>query len=220
MSIRLERISLTCPLCARKFTSMRMIGYQIGGKDSDFCPRYAGGNPMPKLLHLCPSCGFVGYVPDFQGRMKPEMRGRLRRVLSSLGYQPGSSLAGPERFRRAAVLAVYQGKPNVEIAELFLQATWCSRLDSESDEMESRARRKAVEYFERALKAGEVSDDDKPVLLYLLGELKRRLGKHDEALQLFRELDRYRNVDGWLRDLRNKQRASIRHKPSKFDETG
>jgi len=214
MSIRLERTSLTCPLCTRRFDSSRVIGFQIGGKDSDFCPQYAGGNPMPRLLHLCPSCGFIGFVPDFEVKYSPELRAKLRRTLAALGYKPGSQLQGAERYRRAALLAIYQGKPNAEIAELFLQATWCSRLDNESEELESRARRKAVEYFERALEAGEIEDEDKPVLIYLLGELQRRLGRDEAALACFSQLDDYRDVDDWLRDLRNQQRASIRRPAS------
>ncbi|MCK6439121.1 MAG: DUF2225 domain-containing protein, partial [Planctomycetes bacterium] len=110
----------------------------------------------------------------------------------------------------AAVLAVYLGKSNAEVANLYLQATWCSRLDGEPEDAERRARKKAVEYLEKALEEDEFTDSDKPVVLYLVGELCRRLGRPTEALLAFAKMDNYEKIEDWLAEWRERQRELIR----------
>lgn len=202
--------SLTCPVCTRVFDSPLVVGFRVGEKESDFCPRYLDGNPLPQMMHLCPDCGYVGFEPDFRPLKDEELRATLRTVLSRFEVGASGIVSGPERFRRAAVLAVYLAKSNAEIANLYLQATWCSRLDGEPEERERHARRKAIDYFEKALEADEFEDVDKPVVFYLLGELNRRLGRTADALLAFSRLDEYEQVDEWLKIWRDRQRDALK----------
>lgn len=202
--------SLTCPSCGQKFSSSLVVDFEAAAKDSDFCPLYVGDNPLPNMLHLCPSCGFIGFQADFAPIPSDELRQNLHTAIAGFGYQKDESIDGAERYRRAAVFALYLGKSNVEIAELYLQATWCSRLAGEPDEMQARARKKAIDYFERALAAEEFGPDDQPVAHYLLGELNRRVGDEAEAIRYFDSVEEFPKVDPLIRELRDEQRASIR----------
>jgi uncharacterized protein (DUF2225 family) len=204
-----SELKLKCPCCAHEFATRLVTGFNIGEKESDFCPRYLDGNPMPDFLHVCAECGFVGFEADYRNLAKHDKLDRVRLLLQGLQWKKGQQLGGAERFRRAALVANYIGKRSAEIADLYLQATWCSRMEGEPDDEQKQARRKAVKYFELALKAEEFSPDDLPVVHYLLGELCRRLGDHKKAGKHFDRLDEFEKVDRWILEWRDKQRALL-----------
>ncbi|MBX3474729.1 MAG: DUF2225 domain-containing protein [Planctomycetes bacterium] len=198
---------LKCPACAHEFATRLVTGFAIGEKESDFCPRYLDGNPLPDFLHVCPQCGFVGFEADYRSLVDHKKLDRVRTLLNGFHWQPGQALGGAERYRRAALVAIYVGKRSAEIADLYLQATWCSRMEGEPDDEQKNARRKAVKYFELGIEAEEFSPDDLPVVHYLLGELCRRLGDAGKAARHFGKLDELENVEPWLKEWRDKQRA-------------
>ena len=204
-------VTLACPACQLAFAAQLALTWEIAGKDSDFCPQYTGDNPMPAFLNVCPSCGFVGFEADYRLTVEEERLSALRTALRSFGFTRGQMLGGAERYRRAAVLAVYLGKSNADIANLYLQATWCSRLEGEDDSIETRARRKAVTYFEKALAAGEIADPDLPVVYYLLSELYRRLGKTAAARQALAQFRQFPDVEGWLQVMSTHLSLSLGH---------
>lgn len=201
--------NLTCPCCGREFESKLVTGFSIGDKDADFCPRYEGGNPLPEFLHVCPGCGFVGFEADYRALVDEERIKRVRTLLDGFHWKEGNELGGAERYRRAALIGIYTGKRSAVVADLYLQATWCSRMEGEDDDDQRNARRKAVKYFELALAAEEFSPDDLPVVHYLIGELARRLGNEKKAVKHFDKLDELEGVDDWLFDWRDRQRALI-----------
>lgn len=200
---------MKCPACAHEFHSRLVTGFSIGEKESDFCPRYLDGNPMPDFLHVCAQCGFVGFEANYRNLAKSDKIERVRTLLAGFHWQPGQSLGGAERYRRAALIAIYVGRRSAEIADLYLQATWCSRMEGEPDDEQKNARRKAVKYFELALAAEEFSAEDLPTVHYLIGELARRLGDAPKAQTHFAKLDELDRVEPWLIEWRNKQRALL-----------
>ena len=203
-----EPKQLTCPCCRHEFETRIVTSFQIGEKEPDFCPRYLGGNPLPDFLHVCPECGFVGYEADYRSFDESKVK-RVNTLLAGFHWTKNQMLGGAERYRRAALIGIYAGKRSAEVADLYLQATWCSRMEGEDDDSQKGARRKAVKYFELALSAEEFSPDDLPVVHYLLGELNRRLGENKKALKHFDRMDNLEKVDPWLIQWRNKQRALI-----------
>ncbi|MBE7491982.1 MAG: DUF2225 domain-containing protein [Planctomycetes bacterium] len=204
---RFEDKRLTCPACDHAFDTRLVTGFQIGEKEADFCPRYLDGNPLPDFLHVCPECGFVGFEADYRSLPGHKKLDRVRTLLRGFHWQKGQNLGGAERYRRAALVAIYVGKRSAEIADLYLQATWCSRMEGEPDDEQRNARRKAVKYFELGLEAEEFSPDDLPVVHYLVGELCRRLGDSKKAARHFGRLDELPNVEPWLKQWRDRQQA-------------
>ena len=205
-----EPKKLTCPCCKHEFESKLVTGFRIGEKEADFCPRYLDGNPLPNFLHVCPECGFVGYETDYRSLTDEKKVERVKMLLAGFHWEEGQNLGGAERYRRAALIGIYAGKRSAEVADLYLQATWCSRMEGEADDEEKGARRKAVKYFELALAAEEFGPDDLPVVHYLLGELSRRLGDDKKALKHFEKMDDLEKVDPWLIEWRDKQKALIK----------
>jgi len=205
-----EAKKLTCPCCTHEFESKLVTSFTIDDKDSDFCPRYVGGNPLPEFLHVCPECGFIGFEADYRILTDEKTIKRVNTLLAGFHWTKQQILGGAERYRRAALIGIYAGKRSAEVADLYLQATWCSRMEGEDDDEQKGARRKAVKYFELAMAAEEFSPDDLPVVHYLLGELNRRLGEADKALKHFNLMDDLEKVDPWLIEWRDKQRALIK----------
>ncbi|MBZ0136522.1 MAG: DUF2225 domain-containing protein [Planctomycetes bacterium] len=205
-----EAKKLACPCCRHEFESRLVTGFVIGEKDSDFCPKYLDGNPLPQFLHVCPECGFTGFEADYRTLIDEKIIKRVSTLLAGFHWTKNQILGGAERYRRAALIGIYAGKRSAEVADLYLQATWCSRMEGEDDDEQKGARRKAVKYFELALAAEEFSPDDMPVVHYLLGELNRRLGNDEKALKHFSKMDELEKVDPWLIEWRDKQRALIK----------
>lgn len=204
-----EPKKLDCPCCRHEFETRLVTGFRIGEKEPDFCPRYLDGNPLPDFLHVCPECGFIGFEADYRSLNDEQKIKRVNTLLAGFHWQKGQQLGGAERYRRAALIGIYAGKRSAEVADLYLQATWCSRMEGEADDEQKGARRKAVKYFELALAAEEFSPDDLPVVNYLLGELNRRLGENKKALKYFDAMDKLGKVDPWLIEWRDKQKALI-----------
>lgn len=204
-----EPKKLSCPCCETEFETRLVTGFRIGDKDADFCPRYLDGNPLPNFLHVCPDCGFVGYEADYRNMDETKVK-RVGTLLAGFHWEKNQSLGGAERYRRAALIGIYTGKRSAEVADLYLQATWCSRMEGENDDDQKGARKKAVKYFELAMAAEEFSPDDMPVVHYLLGELNRRLGEDKKALKHFDKMDDLEKVDKWLIEWRDKQKALIK----------
>lgn len=201
--------TLTCPCCTREFETRLVTGFRIGDKDTDFCPKYLDGNPLPDFLHVCPGCGFVGFEADYRELTDEKKVKRVKTLLDGFHWKEGQDLGGAERYRRAALIGIYAGKRSAVVADLYLQATWCSRMEGEDDDDQKNARRKAIKYFELAMAAEEFSPDDLPVVHYLLGELSRRLGDKGKALKHFGKIDDHEGVDPWLLEWRDKQMALI-----------
>lgn len=195
----LNERDLTCPLCGSTFTTNLVGSFSIGEKESDFCPRYLGMSPLPFFVHDCPGCGYVGYEVDFE----PIDAGRIVEKLTKAlkGMAQGERLTGLDKYRRMAILGVERGSKNVEIADAYLKASWCARVEGLDGGRECQE--KAIRYFELALAANEPSRDEKPVVTYLVGELCRRVGRVEPARKWLTKVEPGENVPAWLIDWRD-----------------
>ncbi|MGD9519730.1 MAG: DUF2225 domain-containing protein [Armatimonadota bacterium] len=179
-------IRLTCPVCATVFTSQAIGSSSHSGQDSDFRPHSLGLDPLPHYVHVCPHCCFAAFEGDF-GSAEPSVR---RAVLSGaidadriIGAEPRGALKGSSRYLLAARCYENDSRTTtLRQADLYLRASWCARQEGRS-EREREAQTEAVLYFEKALEEGEVEDGQLQVILYLIGELYRRLGFFEMAIE-------------------------------------
>jgi hypothetical protein len=70
------------------------------------------------------------------------------------------------------------------VAEFYLAASWSAQLEGAA-EVAGPFQEEAARNLEGALLMGEVVDEERAVMSYLAGELRRRLGEFEAALQLF-----------------------------------
>lgn len=182
----LHLIELTCPVCESEFRSQTVVATNgFGGKRTDFHERATGMQPLPYFVHLCTNCGYAGVTRDFGDEVAPsdllkeqvwsELAPALRHELPS----------GSLKYEHAAKVAEWQGSEPRYLADLFLRAAWCC-VDEGDTEAERFFRRKAAWRFADALAIYDgVPPEERAVITYLVGELWRRAGDHDQAQRWF-----------------------------------
>ncbi|MGE0431922.1 MAG: DUF2225 domain-containing protein [Planctomycetota bacterium] len=216
MNATAATISLTCPLCQTRFESAAPGDWSIGEKDTDFCPRYIGSNPLPLLAHCCPTCGFAGHEADFAPFDNERHADKVKRMLTSIeaddasGAGSGSDGVGAvERYRRMALIAIYRNRPSLEVADIYLKAVWCARTAGLPGE--DHCRQKAIRYFEMSVAAGDVPAGRRAMVQYLIGELHRRAGNTAKAREWFAKIDATAlpAADLWIVVWRDRQLAKM-----------
>ncbi len=157
--------------------------------DSDFCTYYSEENPIYYLVNVCPNCGY-SFTESFK---KPKKD--LREDLPPLPEEDYSGVRDEtlalEAYRRAIQCAKVQKSNSEVLAGLYLHMSWVYRIGGYQDE-ELWAMQQALDYYEDAFWHSDTGNYD--MILYLLGELNRRLGNLNEALFYFQRVATDRSV--------------------------
>ena len=180
-------VEFTCALCGRTFEDPQVAG-PAGPtvQDSEFRTDSLGSQLWLHLVHTCPSCGFTDYGHDIE--LTDEERRQLREFLGM--YLRGRSpeqLAGSHRYEILGRSLEVRNKASEAIGNAYLRAAWMAD-DEERPERSRTFRAKAVKFFLRGFMQEEVAARDVPLYAYLIGELNRRLGRFDEAVQWFKKV--------------------------------
>jgi uncharacterized protein (DUF2225 family) len=131
-------------------------------------------------IHMCDRCGYSAAERDFTEQTEIGPLVRLH-VWNELSPTVSTAMLGSEKYEAAAKVAEWQGAEPRYIGDLWLRAAWCC-VDEGDVEAERYFRRHAVWAFEAALKAYDsVPLDERAVLVYLIGELWRRIGDLAQA---------------------------------------
>jgi hypothetical protein len=95
--------------------------------------------------------------------------------------------AGRAKYQRAARCHAKRRKPSpFQLSEYYLAASWSAQLEG-VPESAGALQEQAARYLEQALLDGEIADRERAIMTYLAGELHRRSGAFQAALQLFDE---------------------------------
>lgn len=195
-------IRLTCPVCNTVFASQAIGSTSRRGQDTDFRPHSLGLDPIPHYVHVCPNCCFAAFQGDFD-KAEPAVR---KAVLSGkikadeiIRGEPVGALRGSTKYMLAARCYEYDSRSTpLRQADLYLRASWCARQEGRR-ERERECQTEAVLRFEEALEGDEVEERQIQVTLYLVGELYRRLGLFELAIEYF---DRSMQVPSDMADPR------------------
>ncbi len=183
---------MTCIHCQKKFntTKIRKSTVKVVTTDSDFHPIYKGVNPLYYNVFVCEHCG-LAFTEDFSTYFAPGTREALQSRICN-HWQPHSF--DGERTHNQAIqsyqLAIICGEikkeKNVLLAGLALRTAWLYREQGKTDweiRFLESARDKYVESYLQGdyqeLGMGELK------ILYLIGELSRKLGDIDMATYYF-----------------------------------
>ncbi|GAB6154101.1 DUF2225 domain-containing protein [Desulfosporosinus burensis] len=185
---------LTCVYCSKAFTSLRVrsrfsVPYQV---DSDFCPHYRAGNFNPHFyyVNVCPECGFA-FSEEFSdqfpkgtkevinvqitGQWAKRDFGKVRDIQQALESYKLAILAGSLKHEKNAVLA-----------GLCLRLAWLYRTDNNTDQ-ETRFMGLALKAYEESFLHSDFMGTSMSEInvLFMLGELSRRLGQYKKASTYF-----------------------------------
>ncbi len=181
-----------CPLCGKKFstTKPRHSRLKLIKEHGDFFKEYEGINPSYYLVQVCKHCGYA-YTDQFE-KPNPTQKEILNKKVAAQwsprdlgGYRETNSAL--ESLKLAILCGQIQGVKLNVLATLLLHTAWIYRELSDEDN-EKRFISLARDSFMKIYQEDTSGEIDLARLLYLLGELNRRLGHYEEAVSWFSRL--------------------------------
>lgn len=187
--------TVECPVCNKSFKekAVKKQGYRMQSKDSDFFMHFSLINPYLYDVWICSNCGYSAMKADFfkiRAHQKILVLKNIttkwqRKVYPDL-YDIDTAI---ERYKLALLNSVIIDAKSSQKAYICLKTAWMYRLKSDHDH-ELVFLSKALEGFNEAY-----INEDFPIyqmnrftIMYLIGELYRRIGNNDEALLWFSNL--------------------------------
>jgi len=191
MSDSLYSKKVACPICGKQFSSMKakISSCKVEKRDEDFCTHYENLNPIYYDIFVCPFCAFAASETSFSDISEGEIK-LIKDAFS--GRIVGRSFC-TERSLKDAIgtcklaintAEIRKAKPSV-LAGLCLKLAWLYRFaaDKQEDIFLSYALNNYLEAF--STEEFPIGNLNEISVMYLIGELSRRLGKFSDAIAWF-----------------------------------
>lgn len=179
---KLSVADFTCAFCGQKFTDQRIWSTNVMDRDSEFRPLAMGLDPLPYYVHSCPHCGYAN--TSDQDPLRDQEKAEIGKFLTAYRQSHSGQVSPAGKYEILANIYIIRRLPSDKIAYAFQRAAWMA--DDAGDKIAARKFRTiTLEYLTKALENHEVEAKLTPIITYMVGELNRRLGRFDEALQWF-----------------------------------
>lgn len=207
---------VTCPVCGNKFKAkaVKTAAYRKLKEDSDLFIRYSLINPYFYDVWLCNVCGYAAPKSDFekirtmeieliQQKVAPKWQGRRYPDV----YDVNIAI---ERYKLALLNSVLMEAKSSKKAMICLKIAWMYRLieTKEAHEIELTFLTQALQGFDDAYINETLTDEF--TIAYLLGEINRRIGNNDKALNWFSTIIASPFVKASLKDKARDQKDLIK----------
>ncbi|GAB6988014.1 DUF2225 domain-containing protein [Paenibacillus pini] len=194
----LYSIDVTCYNCEHKFTSSRVRpSYKKAIRtDSDFCSYYKNENPDFYVVRVCPECGFASTENSLErlnDTQKKDFREKIgnRWIKRDFGGKRNWDVA-LETYKLALLCAQTIGDTERIVASILHHISWLHRY--KGDELqERRFLTYCLESYIRVYELEGVGANNAR-LLYLIGELNRRIGEFTNAVKWFARVINDKNI--------------------------
>lgn len=178
-----------CPVCDSIFKTktIKSKSPRVLSKDSDFFIRYSVANPYFYDVVICNSCGYAAMRLDFENIKTHKKELVLSNVTPKWKPRKYPDILDQklaiERYKLALLNAVLIDLPDSTKGMISLKISWMNRLLDNSDQ-ETLFLRQALEGFSNAYikEIFPIYGLQRDSLMYLLGELNRKLGDYQNAL--------------------------------------
>lgn len=185
-----------CPICKHSFTTKKVRSRFVKPQrvDSDFGPVFNqndGNNPLYYYATVCPQCGF-SFTEEFSNSIGQLAKQKVQQELSEK-MDKSTDYCGERDFEKAVKackLAIYSAQltreKHIVFANICLRLAWLNRGAAKKKE-ESRFIQLAASEFEQSYINTDFNTETTPEMqiLYIIGELNRKLGKYNEAVKFF-----------------------------------
>lgn len=179
-----------CPCCESTFkiTRVRPSFKNPSRTDTDFCGYYKNGiNPDYYVIRVCPQCGYA-FSENGSKRMNDEQKNRY---YQEIGKHWSEQYFHGERtieqvlttYKRALMIAQLMNEDHRLIAGFLHHIAWLYRYMGH-EENEQRFLRFALEKY-IVVYEHETNSNKNARLLYIIGELNKRVGNYQEAVKWF-----------------------------------
>lgn len=185
----LFQIKIKCVCCEHEFMTSRVRPSfkRAASSDTDFCRYYNNENPDFYVVRVCPSCGFAS-TENSLDRLNDQQRAKYQENIGSRYIKRDFSgkrdwESALETYKLALLCAQTIGEKDRIIASLLHHIAWLYRYKN-NKEQELRFLQYALESYIKVYELEGISGSDAR-LMYLIGELNRRVGRYNEAVQWF-----------------------------------
>lgn len=206
----LYETNVECPVCSKSFKekAVKKEGYRIQSKDSDFFIRFSLINPYFYDVWVCTNCGYASTKSDFFKIRHHEKILVLKNITTKWKSKPYPNTydvdIAIERYKLALLNSVVIDARSSQKAYICLKTAWLYRLKGDS-EHENIFLCKALEGFNEAYlnENFPIYQMNRFTVMYLIGELHRRVGNTQQALLWFSNLI---TTPGALEKIKDKAR--------------
>jgi uncharacterized protein (DUF2225 family) len=190
--IPLYSIKVKCCNCEQEFSTSRVRPSlkQAVRRDADFCAYYKADNPDYYVVRVCPNCGFASTensadkLTDVQRQAFNEQVGN-RWKIRDFGEKRSWETA-LETYKLALLCAQSINDKNRIIASFLHHIAWLYRYKGDTEQEKRFLRYSLDEYVKVYEKDGMGGNDAR--LMYLIGELNRRIEEFPAAVMWFSRL--------------------------------
>lgn len=185
----LFKINVRCSHCKYAFQTSRVRpSFRKGmGTDSDFCVHYKDHNPDYYVVRVCPACGYSfseSFTDSWTDTQAAEFKARVANQWGERDYGGERSWEDAlETYKLALISAQIKGERERVVAGLLHHIAWLYRY-KEQDDNEQKFLKFALDSYTIVYETEEM-DYNNVRLMYLLGELNRRLRNYHEAVKWF-----------------------------------
>lgn len=185
----LYQIKVTCDYCDASFQSSRVRPRfkQVSRVDTDYCNYYKEHNPDFYVVRICPYCGyastenFTPLLPAYKAlfREKIAAQWQYKDYGGERTYDDAMYL-----YKMALVCGQLKKENSRVMAGILHHIAWLYRY-AEDSEQEKRFLQFALDEYTRFFEAERSDDENSERLMYLMGELNRRLKNYNQAVKWF-----------------------------------
>jgi uncharacterized protein (DUF2225 family) len=182
-------VKVTCIYCEVEFNTSRVRpSFKKSTKsDTDFGIHYKDINPEYYVVRVCPFCGLATTESSSDKMTKVQIRAFEEKVKDNWSMRDYSGERNWEEamqtYKLALVCAQLKDEKDRVIAGILHHIAWLYR-EKEDTEQEMRFLRFALNAYIGVYETEGVSLNNAK-LMYLIGELYRRLGEYKEAVKWF-----------------------------------
>ena len=186
---------ITCPVCDNVFKTpaVKVNAPRITSKDSDFFIRYSVENPYLYEVWLCPNCGYAALKSDFEKIRNFQtklVKDNITPKWVSRDYPiPFNENVAIERYKLALLNSLVIESKSSTKAMICLKIAWMFRLLSDEANENNFLRQALVAFNDTYINEKlPVYGLDRFSIMFLIGEINRRIGDEQTALRWFSEV--------------------------------
>lgn len=193
---------MTCPFCQTGFSTYRVRSRAAVPAviDSDFCAHYRDKNvnPIYYTVSVCPECGYA-FTEEFSSDFPAGTRDAIQKLVTEKWEKRSyDGVRDPVRaiaaYKLAILSATLKREKHIVMGNLCLRLAWVYRIEEEA-EQEERFLRLALDEYEKSYLASDFTSTSitEIRLLFLLGEISRRVKDYQKAISYFSKIVEHRN---------------------------
>lgn len=186
---------ISCPVCKNSFgtASVKVNAPRIASRDSDLFIRYSVINPYLYEVWLCPTCGYAALKVDFSKIREFQIKLIKEKITPKWVNReydiPFTEKVAIERYKLALLNALVIESKSSTKAMICLKIAWMYRLLMDEANEKNYIKQSLVAFNDTFMNEKLPAYGlDRFSIMFLIGELHRRIGEDSLALRWFSEV--------------------------------